>query len=124
MADTSQSTTLETRRHQMFPMLQPAEIDRLRRFAEPRSFQDEELLVRAGQQSTAMFIILKGEAVATLHDGLIEREPFVTIGAGEFTGELAQLSARPALVDIEAKGRIDTLAIPSQRIRDVLIEEA
>jgi thioredoxin reductase (NADPH) len=124
MAEAPQSTTFETRRHQMFPVLQPADIDRLRRFAEPRTFADKERLVSAGQPSTAMFIVLKGEAVATLHDGLIEREPFVTVVPGGFTGELAQLSGRPALVDIHAKGNVETLAIPSQRIRDVLVEEA
>jgi len=32
------SPTLETRRHQMFPVLEPSQIDRLRRFAEPCSF--------------------------------------------------------------------------------------
>jgi thioredoxin reductase (NADPH) len=124
MPDMPKSTTFETRRHQMFPVLQPAEIDRLRRFAEPRSFAKRDLLVRAGEANTAMFVILKGEVVATLHDGLIEREPFVTIGPGAFTGELAQLSGRPALVDVRAEGDVETLAIPSPRIRDVLVEEA
>ena len=47
-----------------------------------------------------MYVILKGEVVATLYDGLINREPFVTVGPGGFTGELAQLSGRPALVDV------------------------
>src|SRR5512145_974252 len=107
MADAAPSPTLETRRHQMFPVLGPAEVDRLRRFAEPRKFAASERLISAGQPSTAMFIILKGEVVATLHDGLIEREPFVTIGPGGFTGELAQLSGRPALVDIRAKGDVE-----------------
>jgi thioredoxin reductase (NADPH) len=108
----------------MFPVLQPADIERLRRFAELRKFADKERLVSAGQPSTAMYVLLEGEAVATLHDGLIEREPFITIHPGGFTGELAQLSGRPALVDIHAKGDVEALAIPSQRIRDVLIEEA
>jgi thioredoxin reductase (NADPH) len=108
----------------MFPVLQPADIARLRRFAEPRTFADRERLISAGQPSTAMFVILKGEVIATLHDGLIEREPFVTVGPGGFTGELAQLSGRAALVDIDAKGDVEALAIPSPRIRDVLIEEA
>ena len=124
MAETAQSPTLETRRHQMFPVLAPVEIDRLRRFAEPRAFADSERLVSAGEVASAMYVILKGEAVATLYDGLINREPFVTVGPGGFTGELAQLSSRPALVDIHAQGEVETLAIPSQRIRDLLVEEA
>jgi thioredoxin reductase (NADPH) len=125
MPEARKTTTLETRRHQMFPVLEPSEIDRLRRFAEPpREFKDGEVLIRAGEANAAMFLVLKGELVATLHDGLIAREPFVTIGPGGFSGEIAQLSGRPALVDVRAKGAVEALAIPSQRIRDLLIEEA
>lgn len=124
MAEPQQSTTLETRRHQMFPVLEPAVIDRLRRYGEPRAFASGERLVSAGEASAAMYVILKGEVVATLYDGLINREPFVTVGPGGFTGELAQLSGRAALVDIHAQGEVETLAIPSPRIRDLLVEEA
>src|SRR5215207_3553382 len=107
MPEAQKTTTLETRRHQMFPVLELAEIDRLRRFAEPpREFKDGEVLIRAGEASAAMFLVLKGELVATLHDGLIAREPFVTIGPGGFTGEIAQLSGRPALVDVRAQGAV------------------
>ena len=124
MAAPVQSTTLETRRPQMFPVLEPAEIERLRRFGEPRSFAAGEFLVRAGEAASAMFVILKGEVIATQRDDFVQHEPIVTIGPGTFTGELAQLSGRPALVDIHAQGQVEALAIPSQRIRDLLVEEA
>lgn len=118
------SPTLETRRHQMFPVLEPSQIDRLRRFAEPCSFDDGERLVSAGEAAAAMYIILRGEVVAKQRDDIVRYDPFVTIMPGMFTGELAQLSGRPALVDLVAIGKVDTLAIPSPRIRDVMIEEA
>ena len=118
------SPTLETRRHQMFPVLEPAQIDRLRRFAEPCSFHDGERLVSAGEAASAMYIIVKGEVVAKQRDDIVKYDPFVTITPGMFTGELAQLSGRPALVDLVAIGEVETLAIPSPRIRDVMIEEA
>jgi thioredoxin reductase (NADPH) len=124
MAETQQSPTLETRRHQMFPVLSPVEIDRLRRYAEPRRFADGERLVSAGEVASAMYIILKGEVVAKQRDDIVKYDPFVTIGPGTFTGELAQLSGRPALVDLVAKGDAETLAIPSPRVRDLMIEEA
>ena len=108
----------------MFPVLEPAEIERLRRFAEPRSFPDRARLVSAGEPALAMYIIVKGEVVAKQRDDIVKYHLFVTITPGMFTGELAQLSGRPALVDLVAKGEVDTLAIPSPRIRDVMIEEA
>ena len=36
--DAPARSLIETRSHQMFPTLEPAEIDRLRRFGEPRSY--------------------------------------------------------------------------------------
>jgi thioredoxin reductase (NADPH) len=108
----------------MFPTLAPGEIARLGRYASPGAFAEGELLVHAGEAATAMYIILKGEVVAVHYDGLQEHEPFVTVGEGGFTGELAQLSGRRALVDIRAKTDVETLAIPSQRIRDLMVEEA
>jgi thioredoxin reductase (NADPH) len=118
------SPTLETRRHQMFPVLPPAQIDRLRRFAETRSFHNGERLVSAGEPAPAMHIIVAGEVVAKQRDDIVKYDPFVTVMPGMFTGELAQLSGRPALVDLVAQGDVETLAIPSSRIRDVMIEEA
>ncbi|MGH8729053.1 MAG: cyclic nucleotide-binding domain-containing protein [Burkholderiales bacterium] len=124
MAAPAQSLTIETRRHQMFPVLEPAQLERLHRFGEPRAFADGERLVRAGEAASSMFVILKGEIAATHHDAVAQHEPFVTIGRGGFTGELAQLSGRPALVDIHARGSVETIAIPSHRIRDLMVEEA
>ncbi len=39
-------------------------------------------------------------------------------------GELAQLSGRPSLVDAVAVEPVETLVIPPQRLRDLLVEEA
>ena len=125
MAEAPQSSrTFETRFHQMFPVLEPTVIDRLRRFAESRAFRDGERLVNAGEPASAMFIVLEGEVVAKQRDDIVKYDPFVTIKPGMFTGEIAQLSGRTALVDLVAIGDVDTLAIPSPRIRDVMIEEA
>jgi thioredoxin reductase (NADPH) len=47
-----------------------------------------------------------------------------SLSARQFSGELAQLSARPSLVDIEAREPVDALVIPSERLRDLLVQEA
>ena len=39
---------IDTRRHQMFPVLAPAEIERLRRFGVPRSYGAGEALRQGG----------------------------------------------------------------------------
>ena len=66
----------------MFPVLEPGQIDRLRRFAEPRSFSDGERLVSAGETASAMYIILKGEVIAKQRDDIVKYDPFVTVTPG------------------------------------------
>jgi thioredoxin reductase (NADPH) len=113
---------VDTRAHQMFATLTPAEIERLRRFGDPRAYRAGEYLARAGEVSPGMFILLRGEAVIRSHDDAAT--PIVTHGPGSFAGELAQLSGRPSLVDSIALGDVDALVVPPQRLRNLLVEEA
>ena len=117
-------TVIDTRYDQMFPTLEPADIERLRRFGETRSFADGEYMVRAGDTGIGMFVVLSGEVVITEHCALEQRAPIVTHGPGSFGGELAQLSGRPALVDAQAKGAVEAVIVPPQQLRNVLVEEA
>jgi len=51
---------IEARRDQMFPVLEPAEIDRLTRFGEDRFFAAGERLVATGETAPGAFVILAG----------------------------------------------------------------
>src|SRR6266481_526755 len=115
---------IETRRDQMFLVLEPAEIDRLRRFGETRSYRAGERLTTAGEVGPGMFVILTGNVVVTQRDELAHHPPIVTYGPGAFLGELAELSGRPALVDGQTQGTVEALVIPPHKLRDVLVEEA
>jgi thioredoxin reductase (NADPH) len=111
------------RSHQMFPTLAPAEIERLRRFAEPRAYRAGEFLARTGEISPGLFLLLAGHVAISQRSARADR-PIVEHGPGSFLGELAQLSGRPALVDGVARTDVDALVIPTQRLRQLLIEEA
>ena len=115
---------IDTRRHQMFPTLVLAEIERLRRFGVLRSYGPGESLVKVGEVGAGLTIILAGEVQVTQHDQSGRRELIVTHGAGAFMGELAQLSGRPALVDAYAQGPVDVLIIAPERLRTLLVAEA
>jgi thioredoxin reductase (NADPH) len=80
---------IETRYEQMFPTLDPAEIDRLRHFGATRTYDAGERLVATGDVSPGMFVILKGEVAITQHSLLGRDEAIVTHGPGSFMGELA-----------------------------------
>jgi thioredoxin reductase (NADPH) len=115
---------IETRRHQMFPTLAAADIERVRRFGEVSCCGTGEALARVGDVGRGMVIILAGK-VATTHRGEGGRpEPIVTQGPGAFLGELAQLAGKPALVDAHALEPVQALIIAPDRLRALLIAEA
>jgi thioredoxin reductase (NADPH) len=115
---------IETRRHQMFPALEPAEIDRLRRFGTPRSFGAGQALVKVGERGHGLTLVLAGAVDVTQHAETGRPELIVTHTRGGFMGELAQLSGRPALVDAHARGPVEALVIAPERLRALLVAEA
>ena len=108
----------------MFPVMTQADIDRLRHLGEERSFQAGERIIKAGEVAPGLIVILSGIVEVTQGCGPDQRETIVTHHAGQFVGELAQLSARPALVDAEALEPVKALVIRSDRLRDLFMQEA
>ena len=95
---------IDTRRDQMFPTLEPADLERVRRFGIVRFYGAGEALARVGEVGHGLIIILAGDVDITQHDQSGRRTLIVTYGPGAFMGELAQLAGRPALVDAYAQG--------------------
>jgi thioredoxin reductase (NADPH) len=123
MAAATQSI-IDTRRHQMFPTLERAEIERVRRFGEVRSYAAGQALAKVGQVGEGLSIILAGKVDITQHDESGRRALIVTHGPGEFMGELAQLAGRPVLVDAYAQEPVEALIIRPDRLRALLVAEA
>ena len=115
---------IDTRRDQMFPVLESAVIERLRRFGDVRSYRPGEALVSVGDAGHGLTIILAGKVDITEHEDAGPGIPITTHGPGAFIGELAQLSGRPSLVDAHARGPVDALVISPDRLRAILIAEA
>jgi thioredoxin reductase (NADPH) len=112
------------RYEQTFPALTPAEIARMRRFGEIRTYKDGERLFETGKPGPGMFVVLAGNVVITQRDGLGHVTPVIEQGPGQFLAEIAQLSGRVALVDGQAEGDVETLLIPPDRLRALLVAEA
>jgi thioredoxin reductase (NADPH) len=115
---------IDTRRYQMFPVLEPFEIERVRRFGKVRSYDDAAALGKVGQVGPGLTIILTGQVDIARRDELGHSTPIVTFGPGSFMGELAQLAGRPALVDAHARGPVEALIISPDQLRALLIAEA
>src|SRR5580704_6414679 len=116
-------STIDTRREQMFPKLEPREIDRLRRFGDVRCYRAGEALFVTGEIAPGMCVLIKGSVRVTRRDPLGHRAPIVEQGPGEFVAEVGQLSGQLAFVDVHAIDTVETLLIPPQNLRALMIEE-
>src|SRR6266404_5441898 len=112
------------RLEQTFPALTAAEIARMRRFGEVRSYKHGEKLFETGKPGPGMFVILSGHVAVTQRDGLGHVTPVIDQVPGQFLAEIGQLSGRAALVDGHAEGDVETLLIPPERLRALLVAEA
>ena len=124
MPSTPARSIVDTRRDQMYPTLAPAEVERVRRFGNVRTFAPGEALAKVGVGGVGLAVILAGVVDVARRDSSGERRPLVTLETGAFLGELAQLAGRPALVDAMARGAVEALLIPPDQLRALLIAEA
>src|SRR5712675_3215502 len=112
------------RHEQTFPALTAPEIARMRRFGEVRTYQHGEMLFETGKPGPGMFVVLSGHVAITQRDGLGHVTPVIDQGPGQFLAEIGQLSGRVALVDGDAEGDVETLLIPPEKLRALLVAEA
>jgi thioredoxin reductase (NADPH) len=92
-------TAPDTRDDARFPILTPAQIDRIAAHGRHRPIARGETLIEAGVQAVHFFVVVTGriEVVRVAN----EVETVVTVhGPGHFTGEVNMLSGRPSLVSI------------------------
>jgi thioredoxin reductase (NADPH) len=114
----------ENRRHQIFPVLTPAEVARVRRFGQPVGFRKGSRLYVAGETSPGLFLVLRGVVSAIPRDAMGAHAEMTRHTAGQFTGEIGQLSGGTALVDGVAQEDVEALLLPPEQLRALIIAEA
>jgi thioredoxin reductase (NADPH) len=118
---------IENRREQIFPVLDAAQMQSAKRFASgpPRAFAPGETIFNVGDRHAPAWLVLKGEIQITRRDGLTGSAPLVTMGPGQFTGEMSELSGRGTLAAGHA-GPEGCTALPftAEQIRALIIGSA
>jgi len=122
MTDTRQDV-FATRGAQMFLRFTDDEIARLTRFGEPRSYAAGEIVASPGKVGPGLLLILSGKLEATRNDRG-QGTHIVTHERGNFSGELANLSGRPSLIEARAVTDVEAVAIVPEKLRALLIAEA
>ncbi len=116
--------TLDKRYEQMFFVLKPAELARMRQFGEVQTYEAGEALFKTGEVGHGLAVVLAGEVDIYKTDELGGRVFILTYGPGGIMGELTRLAGRPALVDGYARGPVEALNIPPDQVRALIVSEA
>ena len=104
---------------QMFPTLDPGQIERLAPFAHRRSVKKDEILFEQGDAVAGMFIVISGSIDIVSPAG--RQETIVTVHhAGDFTGEVNLLSGRRSLVRARANEDSELLEIDRATLRRIV----
>ncbi len=117
----------DTRFDQLFPVLNPAQVETARRFAcgEARRFAPGELAYDAGVRNAPAWLVLAGGLEVMRRDGLHRQTSVVLLTEGQFSGEVSQLAGRGTLGAAQA-GPEGCLALPfdAVHIRALVIGSA
>lgn len=96
------ATQPSTRRAEMFPALDDAQIGRMRAAGHERAFHAGEILFEQGEPLTKFLVVLDG-SIELLHPHATGEYTIAVLDARGFTGELNMLMGTPSLV--RARGR-------------------
>ena len=106
-----------------FPVLTPAQIDRLRPYGNIRSVRAAEVLFEPGKSGMPCFVVLSGKLDIAV-SGLWGEQVFVTYGPGQFSGEVVLISGARAL----SRGRVaepgEFLEIGVDELRTLIAKDA
>ena len=103
MASAETPAPLDGRYRQVFPVLTAAQIETVRRFAGPtRTYEAGALVYGLGERHAPALLVLSGALEIHRLDALGHDLGVTLHGPGEFSGELGQLSGRPAMAETRA----------------------
>ncbi|MDE3171394.1 MAG: FAD-dependent oxidoreductase [Acidobacteriota bacterium] len=110
-------------RTQTFPVLTPAQINRIRSLGRTREARKGEILFEPGDTNVPFYVLLSGAMEIVQPDLTGERE-VATHGPREFTGELTMISGRRCLV----RGRVtepgEFVELPADSLRALIARDA
>jgi thioredoxin reductase (NADPH) len=118
-----QSIITPDRQAEAFPVLTPAQIDRIRPYGTARTVQAGEILFEAGDLGIPCFVLLSGtlDIVITKLSG---EHTFVTHGPGNFSGDMVLISGAGSM----ARGRVaepgEFLEVTANALRSLIAKDA
>ena len=124
MSDTRRGLPLKSSMlEQIFPTLTPAQIRRISSHGHTRPIQRGQVIVEQGDRNVPFFVVVSGEVEIVRPSGGVET--LITIhGPGQFTGEVNNLSGRPAVVRMRATKQGELIELDRQHMLALLQTDA
>ena len=88
--------------------------------AQMQHFARGEVLLRQGELSSGLSLIVSGRARASVTTGGGQTRQVLDLGAGEFFGELAALGFEPNLLTVEAVTDIEVVRVPTSEVQQMV----
>ena len=118
---------IDTRFDQMFPVLDAAHLETAKRFASGpvQNFKAGDLVYDVGTRNAPAWLVLDGTLEVIRRDGLHRESSVISLSAGQFSGEVSQLSGHSTI----AAGRAGpdgcaALPIDAAHIRALMVGSA
>jgi thioredoxin reductase (NADPH) len=108
---------------QAFPILTPAQIDRIRPLGKVRSVQSGEVVFEPGRETTPFYVLLSGE-LTIVQSSLEGERVIVKHGPGEFSGEISLISGQRSLVRGVVTQAGDFLELDNDAMRVLVARDA
>lgn len=110
-------------RTQAFPVLTPAQIDRIRPLGRPRNVQRGEILFEPNDTAVPFFVLLSG-SMEIVQPSLDGERPIAMHEAGEFTGEMTMISGQRCLVRGRVTAPGEFLELSGDALRSLVGKDA
>ncbi len=113
--------SLKERYPDAFPTLSDIQMQEIAKVAECHTYHDGDVLVKAGYAKFKSFVIQKG-GIDIIDRSGNEARVLITLGPGEFAGDIANLTGRSASADYIAKGTIEVYEICTEELKIIVSE--
>ncbi|HEY8559216.1 MAG TPA: FAD-dependent oxidoreductase [Pyrinomonadaceae bacterium] len=104
-----------------FPKLDDEQFAAIAEFAECKTYNDGDVLLRAGETGF-MFHVVRSGAIEVIDRSGSEPRTILVHEPGEFTGDIANLTGRTSNVDAVAKGRTEVFEVCEADLRQIISE--
>jgi CRP/FNR family transcriptional regulator, cyclic AMP receptor protein len=106
----------------LFAVLTEQQLDTLFLSMQYRSFQRQALMLRSGERSDTLYVILAGRAQVVIEDGEGREMILCSLGPNEFFGELSLVDEHPRSASVQAVDPCEVLCVSRKAVMRCLEE--